>query len=232
MQNQYRLGIDAGGTFTDFILADRDGGVQLFKAPSTPQDGTLAIRAGLAQIADATGRTPAEIIANCDLCINGTTVALNALIELKGVKVGLLCTAGHEDSIEIRLGHKEEGYRYDASYPPAPQLVPRHLRRPVRGRVLADGSEHEALNEDDILAAIEHFRAEGVESVAISFVWSVRNPAHEQRARELVRDGANLPSAGTARRVRTWADATPGSGPATASASTLTMITCFLFRIA
>jgi N-methylhydantoinase A len=64
--------------------------------------------------------------------------------------------------------------------------VPRHLRRPVRGRVLADGSEHEALNEDDILAAIEHFRAEGVESVAISFVWSVRNPAHEQRARELV----------------------------------------------
>ncbi|MFP3498507.1 hydantoinase/oxoprolinase N-terminal domain-containing protein, partial [Pseudomonas sp. SIMBA_059] len=94
MRNQYRLGIDAGGTFTDFILADRNGGVQLFKAPSTPQDGTLAIRAGLAQIADATGRSPAELIANCDLCINGTTVALHALIERTGVKVGLLCTEG------------------------------------------------------------------------------------------------------------------------------------------
>jgi len=186
MKQRFRLGVDAGGTFTDFVLAEHNGPLRLFKSPSTPDDGTRAIAAGLQQMAEALDMPVSDIIQNCDLCINGTTVALNALIELKGVKVGLLCTAGHEDSIEIRLGHKEEGYRYDASYPPAPQLVPRHLRRPVRGRVLADGSEHEALNEDDILAAIEHFRAEGVESVAISFVWSVRNPAHEQRARELV----------------------------------------------
>ncbi|MDH4557930.1 hydantoinase/oxoprolinase family protein [Pseudomonas sp. BN417] len=187
MRNQYRLGIDAGGTFTDFILADRDGGVQLFKAPSTPQDGTLAIRAGLAQIADATGRTPADVIANCDLCINGTTVALNALIERTGVKVGLLCTAGHEDSLEIRLGHKEEGHRYDAHYPPAHMLVPRHLRRPIGGRILGDGREHSPLDERAVRDAIEYFRAEGVEAVAISFVWSVRNPSHEKRAAELVR---------------------------------------------
>jgi N-methylhydantoinase A len=65
-KQQYRLGIDAGGTFTDFILADRSGNVQLFKAPSTPQDGTIAIRNGLAQIADAIGRTPAEIIGDSD----------------------------------------------------------------------------------------------------------------------------------------------------------------------
>ncbi|WP_323114610.1 hydantoinase/oxoprolinase family protein [Pseudomonas guariconensis] len=187
MRKQYRLGIDAGGTFTDFILADLEGGVQLFKAPSTPQDGTLAIRAGLAQIADATGKTPAEIIASCDLCINGTTVALNALIERTGVKVGLLCTEGHEDSLEIRLGHKEEGYRYDPHYPPAYMIVPRHLRRPVAGRILSDGREHAALDERAIHEAIEYFRAEGVEAVAISFVWSVRNPSHEKRAAELVR---------------------------------------------
>ncbi|WP_375739835.1 hydantoinase/oxoprolinase family protein [Pseudomonas boanensis] len=187
MRNQFRLGIDAGGTFTDFILANRDGSVQLFKAPSTPQDGTLAIRAGLAQIADATGRTPADIIANCDLCINGTTVALNALIERTGVKVGLLCTEGHEDSLEIRLGHKEEGHRYDAHYPPAHMLVPRHLRRPIAGRILSDGCEHSPLDERAIHDAIDYFRAEGVEAVAISFVWSVRNPSHEKRAAELVR---------------------------------------------
>lgn len=186
MKQRFRLGVDAGGTFTDFVLAEKDGPLRLFKSPSTPDDGTRAIAAGLQQMAEALDMSASQIVQNCDLCINGTTVALNALIELKGVKVGLLCTAGHEDSIEIRLGHKEEGYRYDASYPPAPQLVPRQLRRPVRGRVLADGSVHEALNEDDILAAIEVFRAEGVQSVAISFVWSVRNPAHERRARELV----------------------------------------------
>lgn len=186
-KQHYRLGIDAGGTFTDFILADGSGNVQLFKAPSTPQDGTLAIRNGLAQIADAIGRTPAEIIGDCDLCINGTTVALNALIEKKGVKVGLLCTEGHEDSLEIRLGHKEDGHRYDASYPPAYMLVPRHLRRPIAGRIISDGSEYSPLDEQAILDAIEYFREQDVKAVAISFVWSVRNPNHEQRAAEMVR---------------------------------------------
>ncbi|MGL6045321.1 MAG: hydantoinase/oxoprolinase family protein, partial [Vogesella sp.] len=186
MKQRFRLGVDAGGTFTDFVLAEKDGPLRLFKSPSTPDDGTRAIAAGLQQMAEALDIPVSQIVQQCDLCINGTTVALNALIELKGVKVGLLCTAGHEDSIEIRLGHKEEGYRYDASYPPAPQLVPRQLRRAVRGRILSDGSEHTPLNEDDILAAIDVFRAEQVQSVAISFVWSVRNPAHERRARELL----------------------------------------------
>lgn len=186
MQGQYRLGVDAGGTFTDFVLAGRDGRIRLFKSASTPQDGTRAIAAGLAQMAQELGRPVEDIVRDCDLCINGTTVALNALIELKGVKVGLLCTAGHEDSIEIRLGHKEEGYRYDADYPPAPQLVPRHLRRPVRERVLADGSVHQPLNEDDVRAAIEIFKREGVQAVAVSFVWAPANSAHEQRAREMV----------------------------------------------
>ena len=186
MQGQYRLGVDAGGTFTDFVLAGRDGRIRLFKSASTPQDGTRAIAAGLAQMAQELGRPVEDIVRDCDLCINGTTVALNALIELKGVKVGLLCMAGHEDSIEIRLGHKEEGYRYDADYPPAPQLVPRHLRRPVRERVLADGSVHQPLNEDDVRAAIEVFKREGVQAVAVSFVWAPANSAHEQRAREMV----------------------------------------------
>ncbi len=188
MRSQYRLGVDAGGTFTDFILAERDGRVRLFKALSTPEDGTLAIADGLAQISAALGRPVEEIVANCDLCINGTTVALNALIELKGVKVGLLATAGHEDSIEIRLGHKEEGYRYEPDYPPAPQLAPRFLRKPIRERVLADGSVHTPLAEDDVRAAAREFAEAGVEAVAISFLWAMRNPAHEARAAAIVRE--------------------------------------------
>ncbi len=186
MKNRFRLGVDAGGTFTDFVLAENNGKVHLFKSPSTPEDGTKAIAHGLEQMSEKLGLSVEEIVQNCDLCINGTTVALNALIQLKGVKVGLLCTSGHEDSIEIRLGHKEEGYRYDASYPPAPQLVPRELRCPVRGRILADGSEYSPLNEQDILDAIEVFKAANVEAIAISLVWSIRNPAHEARAREII----------------------------------------------
>jgi len=188
MQNQYRLGIDAGGTFTDFILADRKGGVRIFKALSTPTDPTAAIRNGLRLIEEETGLSPETIVSNADLCINGTTVGLNALITHNGARTGLIATRGHEDSIEIRLGHKEDGYRYDPEYPPATMLVPRYLRRGVAERVLSNGKVHTALDEDDVRDACRHFLREGVESVAISFVWSVLHPEHEMRAAEIVRE--------------------------------------------
>lgn len=118
MRTKYRLGIDAGGTFTDFVLAANTGDVRLYKVLSTPADPTGAIEDGMKLIAEDLGETPADIVSNSDLCINGTTVGLNALIQHKGGKTGLICTAGHEDSIEIRLGHKEDGYRTIPSTPP------------------------------------------------------------------------------------------------------------------
>ncbi len=188
MRSKYRLGIDAGGTFTDLVLADQSGHVRLYKALSTPADPTEAIADGLRLIAEDLGKEPASIVADCDLCINGTTVGLNALIQHKGGKTGLICTAGHEDSLEIRLGHKEDGYRYDPDYPAAEMLVPRYLRRGVRERVIADGSIKTPMEEADVRAACELFLKEGVEAVAISFVWSVLNTRHELRAAEIVRE--------------------------------------------
>jgi len=188
MRTQFRLGIDAGGTFTDFVLAEKNGNVRLFKALSTPSDPTQAIRNGLDLITEQTGISAAEIVSNSDLCINGTTVALNALITHSGAKTALLATKGHEDSIEIRLGHKEDGYRYDPEYPPATMLAPRYLRRGIRERVISNGSVHTPLNEDDVREACEHFLSQGVESVAISFVWSVLHPDHEMRAARIVRE--------------------------------------------
>ncbi len=188
MRTKYRLGVDAGGTFTDFVLADDSGNVRLYKTPSTPEDPTKAIRAGLDLIASDVGADPAAIVSDCDLCINGTTVGLNALIQHKGAKVGLICTKGHEDSIEIRLGHKEDGYRYDAEYPPAVMLVPRYLRCGAEERIISNGEERTPLNEDDVREACRRFRDDGVEAVAISYVWSVLNPAHERRSAEIVRE--------------------------------------------
>ena len=188
MRTQYRLGIDAGGTFTDFILADKKGGTRIFKVLSTPTEPTKAIKNGLALITEETGLTAEEIVSNSDLCINGTTVGLNALITHTGAKTGLIATKGHEDSIEIRLGHKEDGYRYDPDYPPATMLVPRHLRKGISERVLSDGSVKTPMNEEDVRDACRYFIAEGVESVAISFVWSVLHPEHELRAAEIVRE--------------------------------------------
>ena len=188
MRTKYRLGIDAGGTFTDFVLAEKSGRTRLFKALSTPADPTLAIRNGLQLISEELGTSIEDIVTNCDLCINGTTVALNALIQHRGAKTGLICTAGHEDSIEIRNGHKEDGYRYDPEYPKAVMLVPRYLRKGVRERVLSDGTVRTPLHEEDVRTACAFFLAEGIESVAISFVWLVLDTGHERRAAEIVRE--------------------------------------------
>lgn len=188
MTMQYRLGIDAGGTFTDFVLADTAGQVRIYKALSTPTDPTIAIKNGLQLISEDLGVTPTEIVTNSDFCINGTTVGLNALIQHKGAKIGLICTKGHEDSIEIRLGHKEDGYRYDPNYPPATMLVPRHRRHGISERVVSNGEIYTPLNEEEVRGACRQLLKEGVEAVAISFVWSVLNPVHERRAAEIVRD--------------------------------------------
>ncbi len=182
----YRLGIDTGGTFTDLILMDRDGRVELFKTPSTPHDPPEAIRHGIDLVSRSLGIETSEFLGECDLIIHGTTVALNALIQLKGAKTGLFCTRGHEDSLEIRLGHKEDGHRYDFLFEPAVMLVPRRHRVPVSERVTSDGSIRTPLDEDDIYRGIELFKRDGVEAVGVCFLWSFRNPDHERRVGEIL----------------------------------------------
>ena len=186
-QHAYRLGIDTGGTFTDFILASAGEGIRLYKTPSTPHDPPIAVREGLQQIVADLGCSVADFLRDCDLVILGTTVGVNALIEHKGAKTGLFCTAGHEDSLEIRLGHKEDGHRYDADFPQATMLVSRALRFPVEERVLSTGEVSVPLNEADVRRGIRRFREERVEAVAISLVWSFLHPEHERRIAELVR---------------------------------------------
>ena len=89
MRSHYRLGIDAGGTFTDFVLADKSSDVKIYKTPSTPNDPTKAIENGLALISEDLEVSPEDIVSQSDLCINGTTVGLNALIRQQGSLVGL-----------------------------------------------------------------------------------------------------------------------------------------------
>ena len=188
MRTHYRLGIDAGGTFTDFVLADKSGNIKIYKTPSTPDDPTKAIEDGLKIISEDLEINPSDIISQSDLCINGTTVGLNALIQHKGSPVGLICTEGHEDSIEIRLGHKEDGHRYDPDYPSAVMLSPRFLRKGIRERILSNGKVKISINEDDVREACKIFVDEGVSSIAISFIWSILNPSHEIIAEKIVRE--------------------------------------------
>jgi N-methylhydantoinase A len=182
----YRIGIDTGGTFTDLVVVDGEGRTELFKTPSTPSEPPLAIRSGLALVSERLGKPEAALLAECDMIIHGTTVALNALLQLTGSRAGLFCTRGHQDSLEIRNGHKEDGHRYDFLYPAAPMLVPRHLRVPVTERVLSDGRVRTPLDEDDVHRGIELFRREGIDAVGVSFMWSFLHPEHERRVGEIL----------------------------------------------
>jgi len=180
----YRLGVDVGGTFTDFALVDDSGQVTEVKTPSTPGDPGEAMRVGLTEMAARLDKDLDVLLAECTLLIHGTTVALNALLQQKGARTGLVCTEGFRDTLEIRLGYRDR--RYDFRYPPPPILVPRYLRRPVRERVDKTGRVRTPLVEDDVLAAIEVFQNEKVEAVAVCLLWSFYHPEHERRIGELV----------------------------------------------
>ena len=184
----YRLGIDTGGTFTDFILTAPGEGIRLYKTPSTPHDPPAAVQAGLGLMSAELGCDIADFLADCELIILGTTVGVNAVIEKTGARTGLLCTRGHEDSLEIRLGHKEDGHRYDADFPQAEMLVPRARRMSVEERVVSTGEVRVPLNEADVRHGVRQLKAAGVEAIAISFVWSFLHPEHERRAAEIVRE--------------------------------------------
>ncbi|MGQ0670359.1 MAG: hydantoinase/oxoprolinase family protein [Actinomycetota bacterium] len=173
-----RIGIDVGGTFTDGVAVDARGrAVAHRKEPSTPprvEDGALAAIRAL-----AVGGYRVEHI------VHGTTVATNALIQRRLGRVGLLTTPGFRDVLAI--GTQIRPDLYDVMQAKPSPVVPRHLRLEVRGRVAADGSVVTPLDEEDVARAARRLRREGVEAVAVSFLFSYANPAHERRAAAILR---------------------------------------------
>ncbi|GIX47361.1 MAG: N-methylhydantoinase A [Candidatus Tectimicrobiota bacterium] len=181
----FKIGVDVGGTFTDFVVVQDGAPPRYFKTHSTPHDPSEGVLAGLQEVAAAYGLSLSDLLAATALLIHGTTVATNTLVERKGAKVGLLTTAGFRDVLEIREGMKED--RYNLRMPPLEPLVPRYLRLGIPERVRWNGEVAVPLDEAAVARAIAHFRQEGVESLAVCFLFSFLNPAHEQRAAALLR---------------------------------------------
>ena len=179
---RYRIGIDVGGTFTDLVAVDDAGGVTFTKSPSTPEDQSVGVMAGLGLLAEALGVPLADMLGATDRIVHGMTVATNALLERKGARTALLTTEGHRDVLEMREGLKPD--RYNLLAPRAPTLVPRHLRLGVRERMRADGSVETPLDTESLGTAIEALRAAEVEAVAICYLHAYRNPAHEIETEE------------------------------------------------
>ncbi|MCB1687264.1 MAG: hydantoinase/oxoprolinase family protein [Halioglobus sp.] len=181
----YRVGIDIGGTFTDFALLKGEE-VLLHKNLSTPSDRSEGVMSGLQELARKEGLSLEEFMGQCDAFVHGTTVADNTLIEMNGAITGLITTAGFRDEMEYRRGFKED--IWDVRLKPPPQITPRRRRLTVPGRILHDGSVYVDLDEDAVRECCRRLRKQNVESVAISFIFSFVNPAHEQRAAEIVRE--------------------------------------------
>ncbi len=180
----YRIGIDVGGTFTDYLLLRPDGSTHVHKVLSSPADPSEAVLLGLIDLAAVAGAPVADFLAQVDIIVHGTTVTTNAVLTGNTARTGLLTTHGFRDALEMRRGVREAFYDNKFTAPPA--LVPRRLRLPVRGRMDPGGREIEALQIEDVELAIAELLAREVEAVAICFMHAYANPAHEEKAAELV----------------------------------------------
>ncbi len=177
----WRIGVDSGGTFTDVCLFDdATGRVEVWKVSSTPADPSQGIAQGVDEGVAQVGATPGAV----GYFGHGTTVATNALIQHRGVRTGLITTDGFRDLLEI--GRQKRPDLYDQQTEKPPTLVPRDLRLEVPERLRRDGTPETVLDQDAFRAAVRRLRADGVQAVAVCFLYSFVNPAHEQAAARIL----------------------------------------------
>ncbi|MFN3746367.1 MAG: hydantoinase/oxoprolinase family protein [Hyphomicrobiaceae bacterium] len=181
----FRIGVDIGGTFTDFALSSASGGrMAIHKRLTTPHDPSEAVLAGVATLVAENG---IDIGAISDI-VHGTTLVTNAVIERRGAVTGMLVTAGFGDIMDMGLERRYDLFDLRIKYPPP--LVPRRLRIEVDERVRYDGSIARPLDEAGVAAAARKFRELGVEAVAVCFLHAYANPAPELRAAQILREVA------------------------------------------
>jgi N-methylhydantoinase A len=188
------VGVDIGGTFTDCVVLDRTGRITATKASSTPRDFAEGMLAAMRVAAERLGVSFESFCRDIAVLTHGTTVGTNALIQRKGAKVGLITTRGHEDAIHIMRGSRGVSSRdiakvvhFPSSQKPSP-IVPKGLIGGVSERVDCFGEVVVPLNEAEAETAIRRLVAQGVEAIGVCFLWSFKNPAHERRLKEMIRD--------------------------------------------
>lgn len=178
MSTRVRLGVDVGGTFTDFVLVDEDRGLVFTgKRLTTPDDPSRAITEGAARVAREAGAG----LGGLSGVVHGTTLVANTLIERTGAKIGMILSRGFRDSPE--MGREIRYDLYDLFLEAPPTLAPRHRRREVGGRIAPDGSELQPFDAEAFRAEARRLvEEEGVEAIAVCFMHAYRNGAHERAA--------------------------------------------------
>ena len=179
------IGVDVGGTFTDIIYSDMTSGtLAIHKVSTTPEDPSLAIIQGIREICVDNDVAPESI----DYVLHGTTTATNAVLENKGARTGMVTNSGFRDIVHIARHQRVEHYSIMQELPWQNRpLAPRRHRKVVKGRLIPPhGEELEPLDEADVIAAAHALKEEGVEAVAVCFLFSYLNPAHEDQAKRIL----------------------------------------------
>jgi N-methylhydantoinase A len=183
---EYRIGIDVGGTFTDFLLTSNEGESEIYKVLSTPDDPSIGLLNGLSEMAEVHQASLKDFLKKVQTIVHGTTVTTNAVLTRRGAKTGLLTTKGLRDALEMRRGIREE--QYNNRYTNVEPLVPRYLRFPIQERIDYKGDPVTELKESDVFDAAELFKKEGVEAIAICFMNSFANDIHESSAAKIIKE--------------------------------------------
>jgi N-methylhydantoinase A len=176
--NMLRVATDIGGTFTDLVFVTPEGQVVTGKSHTTPAQ----FEQGVMDVIAANHARPSEFAS----FVHGTTIVINAITERKGARVGLLTSEGFRDILEIGRGNRPDFFNLEYRKPQP--FVPRHLRREVSGRINYKGTETSPLDLSELPAILNDFRTEGVEAIAICFLNSYANPAHEEAALARVKE--------------------------------------------
>ena len=182
----YRIGIDVGGTFTDFVAVNTDQQMYSGKTPTIAADEAASVFGGLEQIAADFGVSLRTLLAETDPIVLGTTVVTNTMLEFAGANIGLITTKGFRDVIELRRGYKES--LFDIRLPPPHPIVERGKRLGVTERIDASGRIVTPLDETEVHTALEHLRGVGVEAIAVCLLFSFVNPVHERRVRDIIQE--------------------------------------------
>lgn len=188
----YLVGVDIGGTFTDCVVIDEQGTVTTAKSPSVPGDFSQGMINAIGVAAERLGFELEEFFQKISLISHGTTVGTNAIVQMRGARVGLITTRGHQDVIHIMRGSRGVGQRdlrqvvhFPESRKPEP-IVPKRLISGISERVDCFGNVVVPLNEREVEAEIHRLIAEGVEAIAVCFLWSFLHPEHERRVKEMI----------------------------------------------
>ncbi len=198
--DQARLAVDIGGTFTDLAL-ERGAVRHTLKVLTTPEAPERGVLEGTARILEQAGLVPHDVA----LLLHGTTLATNAIIERKGAPTALITTEGFRDV--LAMGNESRYDQYDLNITLPTPLVPRHLRLPVPERLDRRGRVLLPLDEQAVRALVPTLRAEGVEAIAVGYLHSFTNPAHERRTRDILAELTNLPisiSSEVSPEMREW----------------------------